>query len=312
MMWFFIIISAYFLLAVCGLIDKHLLTGPIPQPKVYAFYIGVIGILAVLLIPFIDFYIPALPDIFLSFLAGFMFLYALFWLYKSLHLFEASRVIPAIGGLVPLFTFGLIYVFSLGREVLSFSEISAFIFLVLGSVLITFRKEKFITLKVLRYSTITAFLFSFSFVLTKYVYLSQPFWNGYVWMRIGGFLAALGFLVFAKEIKKEILKPRVSLLSFLLRLPKTIRTAGIFLFNKGLGTTANILQNFAIALAPLGYVAIINALQGVQYVFLLILAILISFKFPLILKEEVSKRVIFQKILAVLFIATGLGILFLQ
>ena len=311
MTWLTIIISAYFLLAICALIDKYLLTGPIPHPRVYAFYVGILGILVLFLIPFIDFYIPETNQILLSFLAGIVFVLALFYLYKSLHLFEASRVVPAIGGFGPLFTFALIYIFSLGKELLSFSEVIAFILLVLGSVLITFRKEAFITLKVLRISAFTAFLFSLSFVLAKYVYLSQPFWNGYIWIRIGGVFAALAFLFLSPELKNKIFKPRISMISFFSTLGYKIRTTGIFLFNKGIGAMANILQNWAIALAPLGCVAIINALQGTQYVFLLIIAVLICFKFPKILKEEISKKIIFQKTIAILSIGAGLMILLL-
>jgi hypothetical protein len=298
MFWFSITISAYFLFAVCALIDKYLLTGPIPHPKVYAFYVGLIGVFVLFLVPFVDFYVPQINQILLSFSAGIVFVLALYYLYKSLHLFEASRMVPAIGGLCPLFTFGLVYVFSSGREILSFSEVAAFVLLVSGSVLITYKKEVLVTFKVFEYSAFTAFLFSLSFVLAKYVYLSQPFWNGYIWIRIGGFLAAFAFLLSSPEAREKIFKRESSALAF-------------FLFNKGIGAGANILQNWAIALAPLSYVAMINALQGTEYVFILILAFLISFKYPRILKEEISKAVIFQKIIALLFIGFGLFILFL-
>ena len=72
---------------------------------------------------------------------------------------------------------------------------------------------------------------------------------------------------------------------------------------------ANVLQNWAISLAPLVYIAVINALQGVQYVFLLIFAVLLSVKFPQILREEISGNIIFQKAVAILVIALGLAIL---
>ncbi|MCK4520261.1 hypothetical protein KAT95_00095 [Candidatus Parcubacteria bacterium] len=311
MLWLSAIISAYFLLAICALVDKYLLTGPIPHPRVYAFYVGIMGILVLFLIPFIDFYIPSANQIILSFLTGSIFVFALYCLYKSLHLFEASRVIPVIGGLSPIFVVILIYIFSSGQEFLSSSKIIAFIFLVLGSILITFRKEAFITLRVLKYSVFTAFLFSLVIVLTKYVYLSQPFWNGYIWIRIGGVLTAFGFLLISSELKKKIFKPRISMISFFSTLGYKIRTTGIFLFNKGIGAMANILQNWAIALAPIGYIAIINALQGVEYVFILIFAFIICFKYPKVLKEEISKKIIVQKTIAVLFIGLGLFILFL-
>jgi len=76
-----------------------------------------------------------------------------------------------------------------------------------------------------------------------------------------------------------------------------------------LGAGANILQNWAIALAPLAFVAVISALQGVQYVFLLIFAVLLSLKSPQILKEEISRKILFQKVIAILLIAGGLTLL---
>lgn len=300
MLWIFITIISYLILAIVFLMDKYLLKELIPNPKVYSFYVGILGILAIFLIPFVDFYIPETPQIILSLSAGALFILALFWFYKALHLFEASRIVPAIGGLVPIFSFGLVYLFSFGRETLSFSEVVAFILLIFGTVLITFKKEKLINFKSLQISFLTAFLLSFSFVLTKYVYLGQSFWNGLIWMRIGGFLVAFCFFLFLKEIREEIFSSKQK---------SSFKTMTIFLSNQGLGTGAALLQNFAIFLAPLASIALINALQGIQYAFLLILVTFLSFKFPQILKEEISKKVLFQKIIAILFIGFGLFLL---
>lgn len=300
MSWLLVTISFYFILAVVFLVDKYLLTGPVPNPKVYAFYVGTLGIISLVLIPFVNFIIPTLPQIILSLLAGLVFIFALFWFYRALSFFEASRVVPAVSGLVPLFTFGLVFVFSLGKETLSFSGIVAFILLVLGSFLMVVEKEKFINLKSLKISAFCAFLLSLSFVLSKYVYLDVPFWSGFIWIRIGGFLMALCFFLFTKEVKEEIFHKKVSFEK---------KIMGVFIINQAAGGGASILQNWAIALSPLAYVAIINALQGTQYIFLLVLTIFLSLKFPRILKEQISGKIIFQKILAILIIGAGLALL---
>ena len=300
MLWLTITISAYFILAVVYLFDKYLLKGSIPNPKVFAFYVGILGGLSFILIPFIGFYIPGIKQIIISLLAGLSFIYGLFWFYKALYSFETSRVVPAIGGLVPFFSFGLIYIFSFGKANLSLSGNIAFIFLILGSVLVTIKKEKFISLKSFKISAIAAFLFALSTVLVKYVYLSQPFWNGFIWTKVGGFLMAVIFFLFGPEIKEEIFKRKISFKK---------KTAGLFLSSQVAGSGANIMQNWAIALAPLAYVAVINALQGVQYVFLFIFTIFLSLKFPEILKEEISKKIILQKVLAILLIGIGLVLL---
>ncbi len=87
---------------------------------------------------------------------------------------------------------------------------------------------------------------------------------------------------------------------------------GIFIANQTAGGGATILQNWAISLAPLSYVAVINALQGVQYAFLLIFTTFISLKFPHLLKEKISKGILFQKISAILLIGAGLVMLSLK
>jgi hypothetical protein len=298
MLWLIAATSAYLILAIVFLVDKYLLTGSIPNPKVYTFYIGALGILVLALIPFVSFSVPESGQIILSLLAGASFIYGIFWFNKALKLFEASRVVPAVGGILPILSFLLIYIFSGGKEVFKILEFSAFILLVLGSVLITY-KGTGISLKSFRMSIVAAFFLALSFVLTKYVYMAQPFWSGYIWIRIGSFLMVMSFL-FAWEVRDELFKVKMSF-------PK--KTAAIFLSNQAAGAGANILQNWAIALAPLIFVPVINALQGIQYVFLLAFAVLLSLKFPQILKEEVSKGVIIQKITAILLIGSGLILL---
>ena len=338
MLWFLVAISAYLILAVVFLVDKYLLTSSILNPRVYAFYVGTLGILVLILAPFVGFFIPEKSQIALSLLAGAIFVYGLFWFYKTLQLFEPSRALPTIGGLTPLFTLGLIYLFSWGKETLSSKGVVAFTLLILGSILINIKvkenfvlfftsfkasvRERLINLKSLKFSVFTAFLLSLSFVLIKYVYLAQPFWNGFIWKSIGGFLMAACFFIFFPEIKKEIFKNRVPRSGMKVeknakrssaergKFPK--KTTAIFVTNQAAGAGANILQNWAIALAPLAYVAIINALQGVQYVFLLIFTIFLSLKLPQIVKEEISRKIILQKIFAILLIATGLAILALK
>jgi len=134
--------------------------------------------------------------------------------------------------------------------------------------------------------------FALCFVLTKYVYLMLPFWTGFIWIRISAFLIALFFILF-KEVRKEIFSKKSSF---------SKKTSAFFLFNQGMGAGAFILQNWAIALAGLAYLSIISALQGVQYVFLFILTMLI-------LKEGLSKKVILHKFFAIILIGIGLAFL---
>ncbi len=301
MLWLIIIIAAYFLFAIAVLGDKYLLAGA-PNPKSYSFYVGVLGGLVLILIPFVGFSIPAFYQVLFCFLAGAMFIFALLGMFEGLERFEASRIIPAIGGILPLFTFLLVYFFSGREEILGSWRLLAFLLLLLGSVLVSIKPGKRISFASFKISAVTAFLFALFFVLTKYVYIMLPFWTGFIWIRIGAFLTAL-FFIFTKEVRREI---------FARKFTFSKKTGTFFILNQGIGTGAFILQNWAIALAGLAYLSVINALQGVQYVFLFIFMIFLSLKFPKILKEEISKRIIFQKFLAILLITSGLIVLVLK
>ncbi len=303
MTWLIVAISAYFLLAIVALGDKYLLGERIPVPKVYAFYIGALGILAVALIPF-GFLIPKLSTIFLALMAGVFHILALWIYFEGMKSFEASKIVPALGGFLPIFTLGLVFIFSGGKESLAPFKFIAFVFLVLGSIIITLEKKKAVSFKALSIAALAAFLFSLYFVLAKFVYLSQPFISGFIWTRIGAFLVVL-FLLFFKEVRDDIFKK-----------PKIFqkKTWAIFLPNEILGTGAFILQNWAVALVPLSFLAFVNVLEGTKYLFLLIFTTILSLTVSswakrVGLKERISKEILFQKIIAVLLICIGLFLL---
>ncbi len=296
MSWLIIAIFSYFILAIVSLGDKYLLSGP-PNPKVYSFYVGILGSLTFLIIPFVDFSFSDLRGTFLALMSGVFSIFSLYFLFKGLEKFEASRIVPSIGGLVPLFTFLLLLFVSRGQEGLESTVFAAFIFLVLGSVIITYNKKLKISLDSFIISSISALFFALHFVSSKYVYLDQPFWNGFITMRIGALFIALLF-IFSKSVRKELFSGGDS--SF------DKKTGTIFLLNQTGGAGAYILQHFAIYLAGVSYVSIIMALSGIQYAFLFIFALLLSSKMPFVIREEINKEIILQKTLAIILIMLGL------
>lgn len=296
MFWLTITISSYLLLAIASLADKYLLSGPVPNSKVYAFYMGILGIVTLFLVPFIHFYLPQPLMALFSFISGSAFIIGTFWFFKAIKLFELSRIVPAVGSILPIFTFLLFFIFSGGKEDISLLELLSFIFLIGGSFLITFQKKNNISFKSFKISIIAAFFFAIFFVFAKYVYISNPFLVGLVWIRIFGVLSALCFLLSSK-FRTEIFKEKITIKK---------RTALVFLSGQTVGVIGNVLQNWAVALVPIFYVAFINALQGIQYVFLIIISLLLSLKFPQIFKEEISKGVFIQKMIAILLIGVGL------
>lgn len=301
MNWFYIVITAHLLFAIVFITDKFILSKTALKPTVNSFYVGLMGIVALLLIPFGFAFMPFDQTVF-SLLAGFLFVMATLLFYKSIATSEVSRVTPLVGGAVPIFTFMLSY--GLLGERLNANQLIAFCLFVIGGVVMVWRRKggtgsaasKRLSGKKLSFIISAAFCFASSFVITKYVFNYQPFLNGFIWMRVGGFLAACAILLWPGNYRKI----------FAVSKKVKKRTVGLFAANKILSALAFILQNYAIYL---GSVTLVNALQGVQYAFLLVIALILSWKFPQILKEQMGRMSIVQKVIAILLISLGLGLI---
>ena len=104
MFWLYITIIAYLLFALANIGDKLMVSKYQTKPIVYAFYVGVLGVFAVLLIPF-GVVIPSPVHIFWALAGGPAFVLALYFMYQALHLGETPRAITILGGTSPIFTF---------------------------------------------------------------------------------------------------------------------------------------------------------------------------------------------------------------
>ncbi len=257
----------------------------------YAFYIGITGPLTLLLAPF-GLKAVGVADFFIALVGGAAFVIALYYLYVATQQTSISRLLPIEGGFVPVFTLILAYVI-LGER-LTATQLAAFIFLVFGAVLIAFKKDqKGWHPKALGAGIVAALLFALSFTLTKYIFDQTNFVSGLIWTRLGFFAVALSFLI-----------PKKSR-GYIFKTPNVTTPGNKFLYygarvSGGLG---GFLQNYAISL---GSVTIVNALQGTQYAFLLLVTIFLSKYYPKILKERVTGAIVFQKIMAMILITAGL------
>ncbi|OGF23909.1 hypothetical protein A3H66_03030 [Candidatus Falkowbacteria bacterium RIFCSPLOWO2_02_FULL_45_21] len=318
-MWLFVTVGAYFINAGVYVADKFLLSKKIHSSIAYAFYVGVWSIFNASLFLVFPWWLPNLRELALDLLAGFLFLMTLVFWYKALHQSEASRVVPVVGALVPIFSFILSFVF-LG-ETLSQQQTIAFIVLVCGGVLISIKKTKVYlyqkviarfreaigqitgklsarfqpTGRLLVNSVAAALFFAAYYVLIKYIYLSQPFIGSFVWSRLGSFLGVL-LMLLVPDWRYLILKRQQGAW----KRPKNLL---FFLAVRLMAAAAFIMINWAI---NLGNVAVVNALQGVQYLFLFVIIVLISNKYPKMLNEQLGGGVLLQKLIGTIMVCLGL------
>ena len=320
--WLFIIILSYLFFSLAYFGDKLILSGP-PNPKLYTFYVSILGILVIFFMPFTKFNIPNLTGMIFITLEAIVYILGLYTMFTALEKFDVSRVMTTIGALQPILILSLTWIFW-GTKVIIGMNFLAFMMLFLGGVIISIenpssrnsqssfhygaRKFK-IDSKYLMLVLFSSLMFSLDYIFSKLVFLEQPFLQGLIWMRMFSFLFVLVFL-FDRELKKQVF----SSFDFARDNKKATlnkKTGILFLFTQSAGGIASLLQSFAISLVPVAYLAIINSLRGVQYIFLFIITLFFSFLFPKILKEEISKKIIFQKTVSILLIVSGLAILVL-
>ena len=304
MLWILISIIGRFLDAWVAIVDKLILKHTIFKPASYAFFTGIFSIFTVgFIIPiswviksFGVFDIPDLPLMFFDFFTGIILFFAIFSLFSAFHRTEASRVATFIGSLTPIFTLGLSF-FILGEK-LPGNYIWAFAFLILGNFTIAFGGKSFRIGGALPYALLSAFLWALFFVLIKKILGTQSFTTTLFWMELGLIIGALLFLL-KPTARKEIFKSGVAI-------PTQKSHIVLFLLNKVFAHVSSLLILFAVSL---GNVTMVNALEGVKYVFVFLIAILFSVIFPKILKEELSFSIIMQKTLAIILIGIGIFML---
>jgi drug/metabolite transporter (DMT)-like permease len=292
MTWLLLAIISYFANAVNAVIDKFLLGKSIPSPIAYTFYVGILSIFVLVLVPF-GLEWPGLIQTLVALSVGFVFLISLYAFYVALKENDASHVIPVIGGTTPVVVAILSYLF-LGER-LENNQLIAFFFLVLGSVLISIKlnNQGRYSAEGLKISFLAAVLLGIFYIMAKYVFSNQPFISGFIWTRLGSFLAALLLLISAGN--RKIIFAHNKNLRF--------RSGGLFVFNKALAGGAFVLLNYAVFL---GSATLINAIQGTQFAFLLILTVVISRYYPKVLEEKITRTTLIQKISAIIIIGTGL------
>ncbi|MFA6534338.1 MAG: DMT family transporter [Patescibacteria group bacterium] len=291
MSWLLIVTVAYALNAVAMAIDKALLKKEVPRPTAYAFYIAALGIISLVLLPF-DWQIPPGGQLIFNLLAGATFTAGLYLMFVALKQADASRVTPFIGGLNPVFIFILAWWF-LGER-LTGQQILGFLVILAGTFLIAvnFSGKKEVG-RAFLVAIPSAVLFAISYTLTKFVYLNQPFISGFVFIRVGAFLAALLFLL-SRANRRAIFQ--------------TAGTASggsklAFAVGQTAGALSMVLVSWAISLAS---VSLVNGLQGLQYVFLFFIILVLKDKHPELLAENLTPKVYAQKIISIGLIILGL------
>lgn len=219
--------------------------------------------------------------------AAFYFMWIFWW--KSLTMGEVSRM-SAIFFTNPLFG-AILSVIFLGEE-LTWIKWIAIASIVLGAVLSTLEGKKikkginrgylFVLL-----ATICAALGN---VLSKQ---AMVYWPALT-VQVGGFMVALPFYLMFMKNKQVFIEVKETFTN--------LKSFSLVFLRSFLGFLAICSFMLSIGVGP---VSLVSALNGAQPLVILLYTILISVFFPKIIKEEISKKIIFMKAIAVILIVVG-------
>jgi len=306
MSWLPVAVIAYLILATVNLLDKFLVDNILKNSKAYAFAACSLGLFIFLASPWFLSW-PGWPLLALNLLNGSIFAIALWLLYEALRRGESSRVLVLIGGITPIFS--LLFSIIFFQEKFSANQWVGLVFILVGVFIIALLPasrsyahrvlRKFHLVPVtgssgLLIAVFSALAYSLYFIGTKYAYAFQPFASAFMWNRLGAAIFVLIFLLRNNDRRAIVNMFRGS---------GRKKNGFLIIFNQTIGSLGFILQNYAIFL---GSVVLVNALQGIQYAFLLVISAILSLLAPKLLKETFSWRIILQKTTAVIAIAIGL------
>ena len=293
--WLSLVVIAQLVNASTVLVDKYLLvdTRGVGKPSVYAFYISLLSGFVIVLVPFGAVSWPSLSVLVLSLLTALAYIFSIFFLYSALKIAIPSDVVPVTGAVSAVTTFAFAYWWL--HQDLPQGFFLGFTLLTIGTLLIShfrFNRESFSLV------FLAGILFGASTFIIKLIFLQTSFVDGFFWSRMANvFMAALLLLLPANL---EAVNRGIKQVS-----PKA---KWLIIANKTLAGGAFVLILLAI---KMGSVSVVNALSGLQFVFLFSFAYLGARRFPEIFHHEIRPHKFPHKLFGVIFIILGFASLFL-
>ena len=266
-------LTAYLFNAFSVLASKFLLNKTIPDPLVYIFYISLISILAIFALPFT--HIPSVAIFNLASLSTLLWTLGAYLMFKALKIGHVSRVVPVIGTLIPL----ILLITASGTNAIATIQAWAILILILGMVFLSLQNllQRSLSKREIIYEVLSAGSFALSYIILRQAYLGADFFSVLVWSRL--ILLPLCFLMLIiPSLRRKIITSKGTQINFF------SKTGFIFLGGQVSGALSEFLLLFSISLAN---PALVNSLQGSQYAFLFILAIILGKKYPQIFEEKI-------------------------
>lgn len=285
---------AYFLNALAVLSNKFLLQKTIPDPLIYVFYISLVSLLAILALPFTN--IPQIGVFLQASFSTLLWTTGAYFMFKALKSGQVSRVIPIIGTLIPLF----LLIIASKTNAISLTQALAVGVLIVGMIFLTLTDwQGKLNKWELVFEFLSASFFAASYIVLREAYQNLDFFSVIVWSRL--ILLPLGiFILLIPHLRRKIITSQGTKINFL------SKTGLIFAGGQISGTLSEFLLLFSISLAN---PALVNSLQGSQYIFLLVFSLILAKKFPTVFQENHTPKALVSKLAGIVLIGIGLFLL---
>ncbi len=307
MSWLTLTILAQFLNSIVALFDKYLVSSKkMTTPVLYVFYTGVLTCLGILVyVPslfmsnsalpkFSSIFVPSIGVLSLITIAAFAQLGALHGLFSSLKKNDASDVMPVIGSFSAIFALVIGFLFQ--NLALPPAFMIGFAFLIFGTLHISHLR---FSMRIFLFTMLGGLGFALHNILLKKAIHATSFDTGFFWFSLITTVISFGLLLF--PVVRKTLRSQ--------RKERHIKSTGaILLFNKLLAGVAGILLIKAI---EIGEVSLVQALGGLQFFFLFILAMLLGPITPFDFGENVTRKDLYHKLVSISVIFVGFVLLFI-
>ncbi len=299
MTWLLAAVGGHLMNAAAFIIDKSLLTAAFKRSGTYAFVIGLISASILIFLPTVSWNLDAGAWLAVG-IFGSVFVLALWAFFEALSRAEASRIVPIVGSLVPVFT--LVDSAAVLGERLPIRTLLGLVFLIGATVLLTRGGERGHRLRVSTAGlcVAAAFLFAASSVSGKYAFEHVPFLDAFVLSRLFSLAFAAAIPIVSPRARREIaslLRPG--------RHPTGPQPGHVLLMAAGQasGAVGFVGVQYAISL---GSATVVNALQAVQYAAIVLVAWLGGKRLSGLLKEDLSRKTLVLKGVAIALVGIGL------
>lgn len=295
MNWLFIALISNLILGISAIIDKFILEKKSFNYFAYAFWASILGLFALILVPFGSIYLP-FYEFLLAIFGGFIWFLASLFYFKAVSKSEASVALPLIGTLAPVFT--LAFSVLILKKDFGFGNMLGFIILIFGGFFFFISEKKEARKALFIYAALAAGFFGLFNVLAKLTFNSGGFIAGVAWQRIGGAFAALIFLFlpgFSPFGRPSVWWKNKITLSAAINKNSHWK---IYLFNRGLAAAGIILLYYAISLS---HPSATDSIGSLKYAVIFLGAVFF-------LREHFKGAKLFLKITGVIFVIFGLTV----